>query len=331
MTRTPAAQVTEAEVIAALQGDSASRNDEAPCCPEQEAIALVLAKQASSHVQQRAAQHLLTCTSCRTTLIGLLALPEPQPDQQPAPIPSVGQAQPPPAQWPQQSHAIERLLQTIHDWLGSLKTSTPALTVLACLALSLVLLQQPLSLLDPLQPVADTPSPAQAPNPKALRAPQYSDRSDLQPKGTPDSTDDLTVAVLRNGQRFRLQPQDDLRIGDQLGFFYTSTTPGYLALFIAGPGTDPTQLFPTSGGHSGPIPTATQAALPDGAIMQSEDGCEWIIGVFSSAPLALDALQMQIAAALAQTEPLAPAPAEGCPIPDFHVPQARTTILLPIQ
>jgi hypothetical protein len=101
-------------------------------------------------------------------------------------------------------------------------------------------------------------------------------------------SDGLFVAVQRGVSQYTLQPMDTLRAGDVIGLFYSAKTEGYLAVFGLDSRRDITLLYPSNHSRSARIPPADRAPLSDGATVKGGKGCEWLVGVFSDAPLDLN-------------------------------------------
>jgi hypothetical protein len=101
-------------------------------------------------------------------------------------------------------------------------------------------------------------------------------------KGTDDN---LTLVVGRGASRYVLKPLDTLETNDQIGLFYSTLRDGYLLVFALDDAGETSLLFPAGGAQSAPIRTGDNLSLPDGALVEAGSGCEWIIGVFSDAPL----------------------------------------------
>lgn len=107
---------------------------------------------------------------------------------------------------------------------------------------------------------------------------------ELKPKGGLQ----VHVGVERGGERFRL-PGRAVRIGDRLGLFYSSPTPGELTVVYVernGASAQITSLF-------GPqqVSPGEELRLEAGAELGAPADCEWIVGAFE-----LDAAQLTSAA-----------------------------------
>ncbi|MBI5545992.1 MAG: zf-HC2 domain-containing protein [Deltaproteobacteria bacterium] len=109
----------------------------------------------------------------------------------------------------------------------------------------------------------------------------------LRPKGTWQ----LHVAVDRQGKVIRATPGERLESGDRLGFFYSSDSGGWLALYSTDETGQTARLFPASG-ESASVVAGREVSLPDGAALGEAHGCEWIVGMLGRHPIgAADALE----------------------------------------
>jgi hypothetical protein len=142
-------------------------------------------------------------------------------------------------------------------------------------------------------------------------------RGQLAMKG---ATDSLDVAIARGEQRLRLSPEQTLKDGDRLGFFYSSTTAGYLALLSVSQGGTTSVIYPLNGNDSTPISAGVNQQLPDGGVFAQHAPCEWLVGVFSDRPLALMALVGKAQRAAQQAT-------RDCTLP-LVVDEARTVVIL---
>lgn len=104
----------------------------------------------------------------------------------------------------------------------------------------------------------------------------------LTPKGSAWS---LELAVQRGGQQFRAPSGATLRTGDQLGLFYSAGSDGWLTVLYADDHGEPTRIFPAREQGSAKIAAGKNLPLRDGAVLGEGQGCEWVIGVFTKAPL----------------------------------------------
>lgn len=92
----------------------------------------------------------------------------------------------------------------------------------------------------------------------------------------------LHVGVERDGREFRLDGQTPLRAGDRIGLFYDATEPGYVAAYFVDDGGALTALL--DGAGVGVVP-GREASLPAGGVLQTAEGCEYIVGLFSPKPM----------------------------------------------
>lgn len=110
---------------------------------------------------------------------------------------------------------------------------------------------------------------------------------ELIPKGY---IDQLHVAVQRGPNRFTVNPGDPLKTGDIIGLFYSTDSPGHLAIVHLDEQRVVTPLYPGIGKASAQIRPGDKVALPDSAVLEEGEGCEWFIAVFSDEPIALESL-----------------------------------------
>ena len=143
----------------------------------------------------------------------------------------------------------------------------------------------------------------------------------LSIKGTADLLD---VAVKRGAAEFTARPLDRLAEGDKLGFFYSSTRDGFLAVFNIDNDNSVTRLYPALEAHSASIGQASHTPLPDGAFVRDGLGCEWIVAVFSDKALDLEKISELLRGADTTDSPAT------CPL-TVHVPGARTVVVLPLR
>ena len=129
---------------------------------------------------------------------------------------------------------------------------------------------------------------------------------------TMGEADTLAVAIARADQRFVAQSGERLEEGDRLGLFYSTEEPGHLAVFAVEANEPPVQLFPSDEERSAPIVTGQDLALPNGVLVGPGERCEWIVAVFSDAPLLMSDM----------AELLARAPRRGCQLL-VEIPEAR--------
>jgi len=100
-------------------------------------------------------------------------------------------------------------------------------------------------------------------------------------------TDSIAVAVQRGTAHFAAEPGSGLEVGDRLGFFYSAREEGFLILLDVSATAGMTVLFPAGKTTSGAIGVGVERPLPDNGAVERLDGCEWLIGVFSSRPLSV--------------------------------------------
>jgi hypothetical protein len=103
----------------------------------------------------------------------------------------------------------------------------------------------------------------------------------------------LHVAVKRQGRAFEFQSGSKLQKGDKLGFFYSTSTAGYLTVLFGEHQGRFVQLVPAGSKDALSVAAGNEQRLPDGALVSDGQQCEWIIGVFSEQPfLVSDALSV---------------------------------------
>jgi hypothetical protein len=100
--------------------------------------------------------------------------------------------------------------------------------------------------------------------------------------------DGFTVAVRRGQKAFTAKHLEELKTGDNLGFFYSASTPGYLAVLNRDTSGKTAVLFPGEGVNSQAIEAGETISLPDGAVVEEGTACEWVIAVFSENPIPLE-------------------------------------------
>jgi len=113
--------------------------------------------------------------------------------------------------------------------------------------------------------------------------------------GAVHASDAIHLGVLRDGVTSRAASGDVLRAGDLVRFFYSAETAGYVALFHLSAAREVARLYPAEGRSSVPIAAGREVALDSGATLEGDDACEWVIGVFSDAPLDLAAARDALA------------------------------------
>jgi hypothetical protein len=104
----------------------------------------------------------------------------------------------------------------------------------------------------------------------------------------------LFVAVERQGTRYTLHPQGQLKVGDRIGLFYSAKRDGYLSVLALDQKGAVTRIYPSKGSKSAFVPKADRTSLSTGALVQEGKGCEWLVAVFSDKPLDLDTLARAI-------------------------------------
>jgi hypothetical protein len=104
----------------------------------------------------------------------------------------------------------------------------------------------------------------------------------------------LTVGVKRDGQTFVASPLQVLKTGDRVGFFYTASKSGYLAVVNRdGMGTA-SVMFPNGALSSARIDAGKEIPIPDGAVVERGKACEWIVAVFSDEPMQLEKIKSTV-------------------------------------
>ena len=259
-------------------------------CAELEDVALALAGLADTSGRARAEAHLQACADCAAALELLGGLPEPG---------SADAADAPPSR-PDQAGAPE-------DGASAPAARPPAWhrrpasLALAAAASALLVVAAGL-LLSPNGPDLHT-----APG------------AGLVPKGAGDQ---LALAVQRGAERFTARPGDRLLEGDRIGLFYWAAQDGYLAVLHLDEQGRTTLLSPAGGDGSAAIAAGSEGRLPDGGVVEGGAGCEWLIAVFSDAPLPLEAM----------LGPIRAAPNKGPLCRPFRlaIPDARSVRVFPV-
>jgi len=142
---------------------------------------------------------------------------------------------------------------------------------------------------------------------------------ELVPKG---ATDRVTLAVQRGTKWSLARPGDRLLPGDQFGFFYTASAPGYLAVLHVDESKEPFVLHPLDGERSAPAPAGENVRVEGGGEMTAGKGCEWFVTVFSDTPLRTDDLKDRLRRATLD--------AAACEL-GIEVPEARTVRVFPVR
>ncbi len=104
------------------------------------------------------------------------------------------------------------------------------------------------------------------------------------------------VAAAREGKPFRVEESTALDTGDNLAFFYSAARDGHLAIVYLEERGPPTWLFPANGESSAPVHANENHPLADGAVLTEPSGCEWLLALYSEAPVSRD----QVLSAAAQ-------------------------------
>ena len=134
------------------------------------------------------------------------------------------------------------------------------------------------------------------------------------------------VGVRRADTRFRLESGMALRTEDELGFFLTSAAPGYLTIFYADGAGEVVSLYPPPGGDSR-VTAGEEQSLNAGARLTPGEGCEWVVSVFSEAPVDPEAARVAIARAVSEAPAADGVGSAACPLPVPKVPGASTAVL----
>jgi hypothetical protein len=93
----------------------------------------------------------------------------------------------------------------------------------------------------------------------------------------------LQLAVQRGDRRFVGASGSRFETGDVLGLFYTAPEERWLVVFFSDAGGNISQVFP--GGAPVKVPAGVERPLPDGAVLEPGEGCEWLVALFSTEPL----------------------------------------------
>lgn len=108
-----------------------------------------------------------------------------------------------------------------------------------------------------------------------------SDESSFSPKG--DFVFEL--GVKRNERVFRAQPETRYQEGDQVGFFLTNERSGYLSVSFIEQDGAVQSLFPADELSLAPVGEGASQRLPAGAELDPQTACEWIVALYSTAPV----------------------------------------------
>lgn len=118
----------------------------------------------------------------------------------------------------------------------------------------------------------------------------------------------LELAVQRGGQQFLAPSGAQLLTGDQLGFFYSSPREGWLTVLYADTSGAPLRIFPARSSGSAKVAAGQNVALADGAVLEAGQGCEWVVGLFTPAPLTGEQAQARVREMIAGRK--------GCTLPE---------------
>jgi hypothetical protein len=125
----------------------------------------------------------------------------------------------------------------------------------------------------------------------------------------------IHMAVQRGERSFVASSGDAFLTGDVLGFFYTAPEEGYLAVLFSDQRGRIVRVFPDR--PPGRVRAGTQWPLPDGAVLEPGEGCEWIVGFFSREPSDVEELGELLRRAVQDRKPdctLGPMEREGVSI-----------------
>jgi hypothetical protein len=125
----------------------------------------------------------------------------------------------------------------------------------------------------------------------------------------------IHMAVQRGERRFSASSGGTFRTGDVLGFFYTAPEDGYLVVLFSDQRGKITRVFPVR--EPGWVRAGIQRPLPDGAVLEPGEGCEWIVGFFSQKPSDVEELGEFLRRAVQDRKPdctLGPMEPEGISI-----------------
>lgn len=106
----------------------------------------------------------------------------------------------------------------------------------------------------------------------------------------------VQVLVERDGAPVKIRSGDQVRTGERFGLFLDSPTRGYGAVWFVEANAPATLLFPRIG--AGRLNAGVGFALPDGgAFTQTDQACEWIVGLHAPDPIDRDAIVAALRAA----------------------------------
>jgi hypothetical protein len=147
----------------------------------------------------------------------------------------------------------------------------------------------------------------------------FPDHSQLSVKG---GGDQLIVAVQRDDDIFRASRLEKLIEGDRLGIFYTTVNPGYMALLNRDGHGNTAVLFPFRGKTNAPVQKGEKVSLENEAVVEKGSGCEWLVGIFSDAPIPLATIKSAVANGTAIPE--------ECDL-NVRLDAARSVVVLPFR
>lgn len=253
-------------------------------CEELAQVARVLAGEGDDGAVDRAVVHLRECeTCCRAVVTAEHA--EAQAERIGQGAEAIGPGAGP---WPS-PRAKRRSWTPTLAWVGGLAAAALLAVVLTTA----------------IRPTADGPG---GPGP-----------GELVPKGPGDR---VAVAVQRGTKWSLARPGDRLLAGDQFGFFYTTSTAGYLAILHVDGSKQPTVLHPVGRAQSAPAPVGENVGVEGGGEMTAGEGCEWFVTVFSDEPLRIDDLKDRLRRAALDVD--------DCRLA-LEVPDARTVRVFPVR
>jgi hypothetical protein len=119
----------------------------------------------------------------------------------------------------------------------------------------------------------------------------------------------LQLAVQRGDKRFVASSHDRFQTGDALGFFYTAPADRYLSVLFSDEQGRVVRVFPQ--GEPRRVPAGAERPLPDGAVLEPGEGCEWIVAVFSEEPVDPARMAERLRQAVRQRQPDCTLPAIG--------------------
>ena len=105
----------------------------------------------------------------------------------------------------------------------------------------------------------------------------------------------LHVGIKRQEQTQRHVAGQRFVDGDQLGFFYSSPVAGNLVLLFVDDAGQRTALVPQVGDAAMAVPAGSEVRLDAGGQLTATRGCEWLVGVFSTAPFSRTQVETRLA------------------------------------